>query len=283
LSERRALVSGEAELSIRRQCKLLSLNRSTAYYEAAPAPVEDLGLMRLIDELYTARPIYGSRKMRERLREIGHVVNRKRVQRLMRLTGLEGLQPRRSTSKPHPGHKTYPYLLRGVEVVRANQVWSTDITYIPMAHGFVYCVAIVDWYSRMVLSWRVSNTMHTSFCVNALEEALRRWGTPEIFNSDQGAQFTDGDFIAVLERSGARISMGGNGRWRDNVFVERLWRSLKYEEVYLRAYDEVVDARRGIGDYFAFFNEERPHQALGYSVPSAVYFSSLAESVGKAA
>jgi putative transposase len=277
------MVSGEAELSIRRQCRLLSLNRSTAYYEAAPTPVEDLALMRLIDELYTARPIYGSRKMTERLRELGQVVNRKRVQRLMRLMGVEGLQPRRSTSKPHPAHKKYPYLLRGVGVVRANQVWSTDITYIPMAQGFVYWVAIVDWYSRMVLAWRVSNTMHTSFCVEALEEALHRWGTPEIFNSDQGAQFTDGDFIAVLECSGARISMDGKGRWRDNVFVERLWRSLKYEEVYLHAYDDVAAARRGIGDYFAFFNDERPHQALGYSVPSAVYFSSLMAALEKAA
>jgi putative transposase len=277
------MVSGEAELSIRRQCRLLSLNRSTAYYEPAPTPTEDLALMRLIDELYTARPIYGSRKMAERLRERGHEVNRKRAQRLMRLMSLCGLQPRRSTSKPHPAHKKYPYLLRGVEVVRANQVWSTDITYIPMAHGFVYCVAIVDWYSRMVLSWRLSNTMDASFCVDALEQGLRRYGTPEIFNSDQGAQFTDGDFIAVLERSGTRISMDGKGRWRDNVFVERLWRSLKYEEVYLHAYDDVAAARRGIGDYFAFFNDERPHQALGYSVPSAVYFSSLAALLRKAA
>lgn len=283
MGERRALVSGEAELSVRRQCGLLSLNRSTAYYEAAPRPEVDLTLMRLIDKTYTARPIYGSRKMVERLRELGHEVNRKRVQRLMRLMGLVGLQPRRATSKPHPAHKKYPYLLRGVEVVRPNQVWSTDITYIPMAHGFVYLVAVIDWYSRMVLSWRLSNTMHTSFCIDALEEALGRYGPPEIFNSDQGAQFTDGDFIAVLERSGAQISMDGKGRWRDNVFVERLWRSLKYEEVYLHAYDDVAAARRGIGDYFAFFNDERPHQALRYSVPSAVYFSSLEAALKKAA
>jgi putative transposase len=239
--------------------------------------------MRLIDKLYTGRPVYGSRNMAERLRERGRDVNRKRVQRLMRLMGLAGLQPQRSTSKPHPAHKKYPYLLRGVAVVRANQVWSTDITYIPMAHGFVYLVAIIDWASRMVLSWRLSNTMDASFCVDALEDSLRRYGTPEIFNSDQGAQFTDGDFIAVLERSGACIRMDGKGGWRDNVFVERLWRSLKYEEVYLHAYDDVAAARRGIGDYFAFFNDERPHQALGYSVPSAVYFSSLVESQRKAA
>ncbi len=280
---RRSKINPEAALSIRRQCALLSLNRSTAYYEPAPTPEADLALMRLIDELYTARPIYGSRKMTERLRERGHAVNRKRAQRLMRLMRLVGLQPRRSTSRPHPAHKKYPYLLRSVEVTRANQVWSTDITYIPMARGFVYLVAIIDWYSRMVLSWRLSNTMDASFCVDALDEALRRYGAPEIFNTDQGSQFTGEDFIGLLERSGAKISMDGKGRWRDNVFVERLWRSLKYEEVYLRAYDGVPEARCGIGDYFAFFNDERPHQALSYSVPSAVYFSSLAESQRQAA
>lgn len=277
------MIKPEGPPSIRQQCALLSLNRSTAYYAPVPTPAEDLALMRLIDELYTARPIYGSRKMAERLRERSHEVNRKRVQRLMRLMGLVGLQPRRSTSRPHPEHKVYPYLLRGVEVTRANQVWSTDITYIPMARGFVYCVAIIDWYSRMVLSWRLSNTLDASFCVDALEDALRRYGTPEIFNTDQGSQFTGDDFIGVLKRSGAQISMDGKGRWRDNVFVERLWRSLKYEEVYLHAYDGVLEARRGIGSYFDFFNDERPHQALGYCVPSAVYFSSLAESQPKAA
>ena len=280
---RRSKLNPKAPLSIRRQCRLLSLNRSTAYYEPVPTPAEDLALMRLIDELYTARPIYGSRKMAERLRERGHEVNRKRVQRLMRLVGLVGLVPRRSTSRPHPAHKKYPYLLRGVDIVRANQVWSTDITYIPMARGFVYCVAIIDWYSRMVLAWRLSNTLDASFCVDALDEALRRYGTPEIFNSDQGSQFTGDDFVDVLKKSGAQISMDGKGRWRDNVFVERLWRSLKYEEVYLRAYDGVPEARSGIGDYFAFFNDERPHQALGYSVPSSVYFSSLAQAEAKAA
>ena len=239
--------------------------------------------MRLIDELYTARPIYGSRIMAERLRERGHEINRKRVQRLMRLMGLVGLQPRSSTSRPHLAHKKYPYLLRGVEVTHANQVWSTDITYIPMAHGFVYCVAVIDWYSRMVLSWRLSNTLDASFCVDALDEALHRYGTPEIFNTDQGSQFTGDDFIGALKKSGAQISMDGKGRWLDNVFVERLWRSLKYEEVYLHAYDDVPETRRAIGSYFAFFNDERPHQALGYCVPSHVYFASLAESQRKAA
>ena len=233
--------------------------------------------MRLIDELYTARPIYGSRKISERLRERGHEVNRKRVQRLMRLMGLVGSSHGASTSRPHPAHKMYPYLLRGVEVTRANQVWSTDITYIPMARGFVYLVAIVDWYSRMVLSWRLSNTLDASFCVDALDEALRRYGTPEIFNTDQGAQFTGDDFIHALQERGAQISMDGKGRWRDNVFVERLWRSLKYEEVYLTAYDDMTDAKSPARPLLAFFNDERPHQALGYSMPSAVYFSSLAE------
>jgi putative transposase len=283
VSARREKLDPKAALSIRRQCALLSLNRSTAYYEPVPTPELDLAMMRLIDELYTARPIYGSRKMAERLRERGYEVNRKRVQRLMRLMGLVGLQPRRSTSRPHPAHAKYPYLLRGVEVVRANQVWAADITYIPMARGFVFLVAIIDWYSRMVLSWRLSNTMDATFCVDALDEALRRYGTPEIFNTDQGSQFTSDEFITVLERSGAQISMDGKGCWRDNVFVERLWRSVKYEEVYLRAYDDVPAARNGIGEYFGFFNDERPHQALGYSVPSAVYFSSLAESQRKAA
>jgi putative transposase len=208
---RRAKLNPQGQLSIRRQCALLSLNRSTAYYEAVPTPDEDLALMRVVDELYTARPIYGSRKMSERLRERGHVVNRKRVQRLMRLMGLVGLAPRRSTSRPHPAHAKYPYLLRGVEVVRANQVWAADITYIPMARGFVYLVAIIDWYSRMVLAWRLSNTMDASSCVDALEEALHRYGAPEIFNTDQGSQFTADEFIAVVERSGAKVSMDGKG------------------------------------------------------------------------
>jgi putative transposase len=280
---RREKINPKAPLSIRRQCRLLSLNRSTAYYEPRPTPADDLELMRLIDELYTARPIYGSRKMTERLRERGHEVNRKRVQRLMRLMGLVGLQPRRSTSRPHPAHAKYPYLLRGVDITRANQVWAADITYIPMARGFVYLVAIIDWYSRLVLSWRLSNTLDASFCVDALDDALRRYGTPEIFNTDQGSQFTADEFIDALKTSGAQISMDGKGRWRDNVFVERLWRSVKYEEVYLHAYDDVPKARRQLGDYFVFFNDERPHQSLGYSVPSAVYFSSLAELQRKAA
>jgi putative transposase len=273
-------MESKSQLSIRRQCALLSLNRATAYYRAAPTPAEDLALMRLVDEEYTRHPFKGSRMMREWLCLQGHDVNRKRVQRLMRLMGIEGLNPRRSTSKPHPQHKVYPYLLRDLIVERANQVWASDITYIPMARGWVYLMAIIDWYSRMVLAWRLSNTLDSGFCVEALMEALLRWGTPEIFNTDQGAQFTAEAFVSVLRDSGVAISMDGKGRWVDNVYVERLWRSLKYEEVYLHAYDDVPEARRGIGGYFGFFNDERPHQALGYCVPSQVYFESLASESG---
>jgi len=267
-------------LSVRRQCNLLSLHRSTAYYELAPPSEQDLALMRLLDEEYLLHPWKGSRLMREHLRLKGHEINRKRVQRLMRLMGIAGLNPKRATSKPHPGHKKYPYLLRNVTVTRANQVWATDITYIPMAHGFVYLVAIIDWYSRMVLAWRLSNTLDTDFCIEALTEALGKYGTPEIFNSDQGSQFTDKDFTSVLLAQGIQISMDGKGCWRDNVLVERLWRSLKYQEVYLNAYDDMPCARRGIGTYLALFNDERPHQSLGYCTPSQVYFQSLADQHG---
>ena len=239
--------------------------------------------MRLIDEEHLRHPFYGSRKICHFLVESGHPVNRKRVQRLMRLMGIEAVTPKRWTSRPHPEHAKYPYLLGDLEITRANQVWATDITYIPMARGFVYLVAIIDWYSRRVLSWRLSNTLDTSFCIDALEDALARFGAPEIFNSDQGAQFTSSDFLDVLRAKGVRISMDGKGRWRDNVFVERLWRSLKYEEVYLHAYDDVRQARERIGNYLAFFNDERPHQALDYLTPSDVYFSSASKPMREAA
>jgi len=277
VSARRAKINPKAPLSIRRQCSLLSLNRSTAYYEPVPTPAEDLALMRLIDELYTARPIYGSRKMAERLRERGHEVNRKRVQRLMRIMGLEGMAPGPSTSRPHPEHKVYPYLLRGVEITRANQVWAADITYLPMARGFAYLVAIIDWYSRTVLAWRLSNTLDASFCLDALDEALRRWGAPDIFNTDQGAQFTADDFTGVLNAHGVQISMDGKGRCHDNIFVERLWRTVKYEEVYLHAYQDLVEAREHLRRYIAFYNNERPHQAHGSLPPAAAYYASLTE------
>lgn len=231
--------------------------------------------MRLIDETYLRYPFLGSRGMVETLRRQGHTVNRKCAQRLMRLMGLESLAPKPNLSRSHPAHPKYPYLLKGIQVTRANQAWATDITYIPLAGGFVYLVAIIDWYSRAVLAWRLSNTLDVGFCVQALEEALTRWGTPDIFNTDQGAQFTSEDFTAVLKAKNVQISMDGKGRCLDNVFVERLWRSLKYEEVYLNPYDGPREARAGIGRYLGYFNDERPHQALGCRTPMEVYRKSL--------
>jgi putative transposase len=266
------MVQREApELSVRRQCELLHVSRSGLYYEPEPTSPEELALMRRIDELHLKRPFYGSRKLADALRKEGREANRKRIQRLMRLMGLEAMAPKPKTSEPHPEHVAYPYLLRGLSICRVNQVWATDITYIPMRAGFVYLVAIMDWYSRRVLSWRLSNTLDSSFCVEALEEALARFGKPEIFNTDQGAQFTADAFTTPLRERGIAISMDGKGRCLDNVFVERLWRSLKYEEVYLHAYDSVPEARAGIGRYLAFYNDERPHQALGYQTPAAFY------------
>ncbi len=267
----------QAPLSVRRQSELLSLNRSTLYYESVEASEEELALMWRIDELYLNRPFLGSRRMTLALREQGLDVNRKRVQRLMRKMGLEGLAPGPSTSKPHPEHEKYPYLLRGVEVTRANQVWTTDVTYIPMARGFLYLVVIMDWFSRNVLAWRLSNTLDVRFCVEALEEALDRYGTPSIFNSDQGAQFTAADFTDVLKAHGVQISMDGKGRCMDNIFMERLWRSLKYEEVYLKAYEDGTEAKEGIGRWFKYYCECRPHQGLDNETPVMVYQRSLNE------
>jgi len=259
------------ELSVRRQCELLRVPRSGLYYEPEPTTPEQLALMRRIDELHLKWPFYGSRKLADALRREGHEVNRKRVQRLMRLMGLEAMAPKPKTSEPHPEHVVYPYLLRGLTICRVDQVWATDITYIPMQGGFAYLVAILDWYSRRVLSWRLSNTLDSSFCVEALQEALARFGRPEIFNTDQGAQFTADAFTATLRERGIAISMDGKGRCLDNVFVERLWRSVKYEEVYLHAYDSMAQARAGIGAYLRFYNDERSHQALGYQTPAAFY------------
>jgi putative transposase len=258
-------------LSVRRQCALLGLHRSGVYRPQPPADEGDLALMRRIDTLFLARPYYGSRRVMATLRADGLVVNRKRVQRLMRTLGIAALGPKRRTSKPAPGHKIYPYLLRDVEVMRANQVWCADLTYIPMQRGFLYLVAVMDWWSRAVLSWRLSNTMDALFCVEALEEALAGFGTPEIFNTDQGSQFTGEAFTGVLLKAGIAISMDGRGRWMDNVFIERLWRSLKHEEVYLKGYADVREARAGIGQWLAFYNELRPHQALRHAMPIAVW------------
>jgi len=255
------------------QCVLAGVSRATVYAQQKPKPVDELDLLhsRLIDAEYTRHPFYGTRRMVVFLASIGYTVNRKRVQRLMRLMGLAGMAPGPNTSRPHPEHKVYPYLLRGVPIVRPNQVWSTDITYIRLAHGFVYLVAIIDWYSRRVLSWRISNSMETIFCVDCLEDALRDYGKPEIFNSDQGSQFTSAAFTDVLKREGIVISMDGRGRAFDNIFVERLWRNVKYEDVYLNGYANMGELLVGLTKYFAFYNGERPHQALGDRTPDVVY------------
>ena len=273
MKERRAVISPKTTPSMRRQCELLSVNRSSVYYEPVGPDEDELALMRQIDELHLKRPFFGSRMIARTLKPAGTVVNRKRVQRLMRLMGLESTAPKPNTSKPAPEHPVYPYLLRGLTISRPNQVWASDITYIPMAHGFAYLVAIIDWYSRRVLAWRLSNTLDTGFCIEALEEAMGRFGEPEIFNTDQGSQFTSADFTDVLLDRGIKVSMDGKGRYIDNIFVERLWRSLKYEEVYLNPYDSLVEARDGIGCYFRFFNDERPHASLGYQTPAAFYDS----------
>jgi putative transposase len=267
----------QPRLSVRRQCELLEVSRSGLYYEPTPTSPEQLALMRRIDELHLKHPFYGSRKLSIELRKEDRDANRKRVQRLMRLMGLEAMVPKAKTSEPHPEHAVYPYLLRGLRISRVNQVWATDITYIPMRTGFVYLVAVMDWYSRRVLSWRLSNTLDSSFCVEALEEAIERFGKPDIFNTDQGAQFTADAFTKPLRDRGIAISMDGKGRCLDNVFVERLWRSLKYEEVYLHAYDSVTDARARIGRYLTFYNEARPHQSLGYQTPAAFFRGELAK------
>ena len=270
-SQRRAMIDREEpNLSLVRQCALLGISRSSLYYLPTEAGAEDLELMTLIDQPYLKTPFYGSRRMTVWLRNHGHQVNRKRVRRLMQLIGLEAIYRRPNTSKPNPGHKVYPYLLRGLEINRVNQVWATDITYIPMARGFLYLVAIMDWHSRYVLAWRLSNTLEVDFCVAALEEALSK-GRPQIFNTDQGSQFTSEAFTSMLLAQGVQVSMDGRGRCMDNVFVERLWRSIKYEEVYLKAYQNGTEARKGIGAYLAFYNQERPHQALGYRSPGQVF------------
>ncbi len=275
MSERRTQIHTGHGLAKTRRCELLDVARSSAYYHPEPVSEADLALMRLIDEIHLKRPFYGSRRMRDELEDRGHKVNRKRIQRLMRQMGLRALYPRRRTSQPGKGHKIYPYLLRDLSIERANQVWATDICYLPMAKGFMYLVAIMDWHSRRVLSWRVSNTLDTDFCIEALEEALQRFGAPDIFNTDQGSQFTSEAFTGVLKDQGINISMDGKGRWVDNVFVERLWRSVKYEDVYLRAYETPTELRAGLARYFDFYNTRRRHSALDRRTPDAVYFEQV--------
>jgi len=257
-------------LSVVRQCSLLGISRSSVYSRPCEAGEYDLELMSLIDRQYLATPFYGSRRMTAWLKIQGHRVNRKRVQRLMRLMGIEAIYRRPNTSKPSPQHKVYPYLLRNLEISKVNQVWASDITYIPMARGFMYLVVIMDWYSRYVLSWRLSNTLDADFCVDALEEALSK-GRPQIFNTDQGSQFTSDAFTGMLMEHGIQISMDGKRRYMDNIFVERLWRSVKYEEVYLKAYEAVGDAKTGLGAYLGFYNDERLHQSLEYQTPCQVF------------
>ena len=274
---RQAWIDSGNAVAVVQQCALAGVSRATVYARRHPKPMNEIDLLLsgLIDAEYTRHPFYGSRKMVVFLGKAGHSVNRKRVQRLMRLMGLAGMAPGPNTSRAAPAHKIYPYLLRGVPVVRPNQVWSTDITYIRLAHGFAYLVAIIDWYSRRVLSWRISNSMEAEFCVDCLEEALRTHGRPEIFNSDQGSQFTSETFTGVLRREGIVISMDGRGRAFDNIFVERLWRNVKYEDVYLKGYATMGELMIGLAGYFAFYNFERPHQALNHETPAVVYRSAI--------
>lgn len=262
---------GLGSVSIRRQCELVGLNRSSFYYQPAGESEENLLLMRLIDRQYTKTPFYGWPRMTAYLRREGYEVNPKRVRRLMALMGLEAIYPKRKTSVPAPGHKRYPYLLRGLRIERPCQVWSSDITYVPMRGGFLYLVAVIDWFSRYVLAWQLSNTLDGLFCRVALREALE-WGVPTIFNSDQGAQFTAEEFTGILEGAGVRISMDGRGRAMDNVFVERLWRTVKYEHIYLMDYGQVPELEAGLHGYFQFYNHERPHQSLGYRTPAEVHY-----------
>lgn len=270
--DRRAMLErNHPALSIRGQCRLLGIGRSGVYRPAPANDAEDLALMQRIDALFMAWPFLGSRRMTVMLRADGLTVNRKRVQRLMRVMGIAALGPKPRTTKPAPGHKIFPYLLRDLVIDRPNQVWAADITYVPVGRGFLYLVAIIDWASRAVLAWRLSNTMDVAFCVDALDEALARFGRPEIFNTDQGSQFTSAAFTGRLASADIRISMDGRGRWMDNVFIERLWRSLKYEDVYLKGYADGRDARDGIAAWIGFYNTRRPHQALAGRTPMAVW------------
>ena len=276
-SLRQAMIDrGHKQLSLVRQCTLLNISRASVYYRPVSTRAEDLELMARMDRQYLKTPFYGSRRMKAWLLAEGYLVSRSKVRRLMRLMGLEAIYRRPNTSKPAPGHRVYPYLLKGVDVNRVDQVWAADITYIPMAEGFLYLVAIMDWHSRHVLAWKLFNTMDTDFCVTALEAALGK-GRPEVFNTDQGAQFTSDAFTQTLQERGIRVSMDGKGRYLDNIFVERLWRSIKYEEVYLKAYQTVAEARVGINAYLEFYNRRRPHQSLGYRTPAQVYQKGQAE------
>jgi len=260
------------QISVASQCKLLNINRSTVYYKPKQVKKRDLDLMRIIDEQYLETPFYGSRSMRNHIGRLGWTINRKPIQRLMRQMGLQAIYPKPRTTKPHPQNKVYPYLLRGLKINRPDQVWAADITYVPMSKGFMYLVAIMDWHSRKVLSWRVSNSMDADFCVEALEEAIGKYGRPEIFNTDQGCQFTSELFTNVLKENNIKISMDGRGRYQDNIFIERLWWTVKYQYLYLRAFDGGVNLRQGLKKWFRFYNQDRSHQSLEDWTPDEIYF-----------
>ena len=262
-------------LPLTRQSEILELSRSSLYYKAVPVSDRDLEVMRTIDEIHLKYPFWGSRSIRDELRGRGYEVGRGHISTLMKKMGIAALYRKPNLSKPHPQHKVYPYLLRGLEITRANHVWASDITYLPMARGFCYLTAIMDWASRKVLAWRLSNTLDASFCTEALEEAIRKYGTPDIFNTDQGSQFTSDAFLEILEKHSIDISRDGKGRWLDNVFIERLWRSVKYEDVYLKAYSSITEARQGLRKYFEFYNHRRRHQSLDRRTPYDVYCSTL--------
>ena len=269
------MIDREHDLALTKQAALLGISRGSVYYEPMPASAEDLALMRRMDELHLEFPFAGARMLRDLLAAEGSKIGRRHITTLMQRMGIEAIYRRPNTSKPAPGHRIYPYLLRNLTIDRPNQVWATDITYIPMARGFVYLAAVMDWFTRRILAWRLSNTMEASFCVDAVEEALAKYGCPQIFNTDQGSQFTSTEFTGVLIKNDIAISMDGRGAWRDNVFVERFWRTVKYEEVYLRAYDSVSEAQRSIGRYLDFYNARRPHGALDRRTPDHAYFNPL--------
>ena len=266
------MINPDNELTISRQCQLLGLSRSSFYSQNKAVSQQELDLMLAIDKIHLALPFYGARKIQVELNNRGFLIGRGKVRRLMRKMGLEAIYRKPKTSIPKSGDHIYPYLLKDLQIERVNQVWATDITYLPMAKGFAYLVAIIDLYSRKVMSWRLSNTMDASFCIEALEDAIQRFGPPEIFNTDQGSQFTSDSFTSVLKAHGVKISMDGKGRWVDNVFIERLWRSVKYEEVYLKAYQTMQEARQSLQSYFIFYNQSRFHQTLDYQTPDMVYF-----------
>ena len=279
---KRDMIFSENEMSIVSQCDLLHLSRSTYYYEPVPINEEDLEIMREIDKIYIEFPYYGARKMSRALKRLGYKTGRKHAGTLMKKMGIIALYQKKNTSKPHPGHKKYPYLLRGLEITNPNQVWCADVTYIRLKHGFVYLVAIMDWHSRYVLSWRLSTTLDSHFCCEALQEALTLYGKPEIFNTDQGSQFTGNDFTGILEEAEIKISMDGRGRWLDNVFIERLWRNLKYEEVYRKDYRDVCECRTEIREYLDKYNNRRLHEALNYQTPAEFYFKKEFKKYAKA-